>query len=165
MNRRLILIRHGHRDTSQRSDDNGLTEKGQRQAAHLLRFFDLRLAEDPELSKVALLSSPKKRCLETLAPIAERLKKFTDVRSELDEQRPGERMESVDARIHKFIQTWTAKGADWTIVGSHGDIIPMMAFHLLGCSIDVKKGSWLEIEWQGEQGHLINYIRNFKFFF
>ena len=165
MNRRLILLRHAHRDTSHRSEDNGLSEKGLRQAAHLLKFFEMRLANTPELAKATLLSSPKKRCLETLSPLAERIEKFVEVRSELDEQRPGERMESVDARIHKFVHQWTTKGPEWTILSSHGDVIPMLAFHLLGCSVDVKKASWLEIEWQAGQGHLINYIRSFKIFF
>jgi broad specificity phosphatase PhoE len=164
MNRLLVIIRHAHRDTTDRSRDNGLSDKGKKQALILLEYFERRAKDDDFLQNAQFLSSPKKRCIETLKPIADRLKVPIGTNADLEEQRKDERFDLVDRRARKFLSWWTNEGPEVLFISSHGDILPLLAFHMLGTSIDVKKGSWLEVESSGGQTHLLNYIRSFKYF-
>lgn len=64
-----ILIRHAHRDTADRAQDNGLSKKGREQAKRLRKYFEERFPEGE--GDLVLVTSPKKRCVETIEPIAE----------------------------------------------------------------------------------------------
>lgn len=148
MKKTLILIRHAHRDTSDRSRDNGLSEKGREQSRWLKRFFASRFEND-EINRVWLVSSPKKRCIETLAPIAFELKSQVDSHPDLDEQSHQETLEKFQQRIEHFLKDWIESPQELTVVCSHGDWLPIAVQDLLGCSLDFKKSGWLEIEWDG----------------
>jgi broad specificity phosphatase PhoE len=97
--------------------------------------------------------------------LADLVGKTVETKTELDEHGANEKFAAVDLRVHRFLHWWTTDGDPLVIISSHGDIIPLMAYHLLGASLDVKKGSWLEIEWSSGQAHLLWFIRHFKDFF
>jgi broad specificity phosphatase PhoE len=85
--RKLIIVRHAHRDTSSgRERDNGLSERGREQAKAVSRYFRERFAKETAL----LLSSPKVRCIETLLPLSDRLDVEVQILDLLDEQNEGE---------------------------------------------------------------------------
>jgi broad specificity phosphatase PhoE len=163
MNKRLILLRHAHRDVSDRRIDNGLSDKGRKQAESLREFFQSRVKDDISLKNAVFFSSPKKRCLETIGPLAEFAKKDIVIRPELNEQHEDETVQDLDQRIHKFFYWWSSEGPLTTVMCSHGDILPLAAFHILGVSFEIKKGSWLELEWSGGRAHLLWFVRSFKF--
>src|SRR4051794_36350749 len=63
----LVIIRHAHRNKAFGAEaDNGLSAKGRRQARAAARFFKKRFKG----RKPNIFSSPKRRCRETLEPIA-----------------------------------------------------------------------------------------------
>lgn len=161
MKKTLVLIRHGHRDNSVRSRDNGLSEKGQEQARWLKKYFFRRFEERDGLW---LVSSPKVRCIETLEPIAKEGGFEVDCNPDLTEQSAGETLVKFETRIRRFLEEWAHSPQPLTLVSSHGDWLPLAARHLLGADFDFKKGSWLELEWDG-RGILRSYIPSFKLFF
>jgi broad specificity phosphatase PhoE len=138
----LVLIRHAHRDTTLRSRDNGLSEKGQKQARALARIFEERVAESA--SKIKLFSSPKKRCIETMQPIAVVDDLKIEINPLLDEQRDGENDTQFRARVGEFMSFVKKefKGDDeWVLVCSHGDWLPLV----LG-DVQISKGCWAQVE-------------------
>jgi broad specificity phosphatase PhoE len=66
IHKRIVFIRHAHRDTEIHSRDNGLSEKGKKQVRQVVRFSRSR-----ELENALFLTSPKIRCVETITPVAE----------------------------------------------------------------------------------------------
>src|SRR4051812_31670871 len=128
MTKTLVLIRHAHRDTGDRARDNGLSDKGKDQARWLKKYFTSRF-EHPE--GLWLVSSPKKRCLETLAPISSVGEYEIDVDPDLDEKAASETVEAFEQRIHRFLKEWTQTPQELTIVCSHGDWLPAAVVHLL----------------------------------
>lgn len=163
MIKQLILIRHAHRDTSDRSLDNGLSEKGQRQAKWIERFAESRFSpsEWKEL-KALVLTSPKRRCIETVGPLVETFGVDLVKRPELDEQKSSESFAEFSERIQKFLSWWVKDGPALAVACSHGDGLPLAIFHLLGNAVDMKKGSWLEMEWQDGRAQLRWYVPSFK---
>src|SRR5271170_829167 len=94
----LIVVRHAHRDKSEgRESDNGLSAKGRKQAAKILEHFK---KEYSGLQSLRILSSPKKRCVETVQSIAEVMKTKVHTSSLLDE---GPELED---RARKFLSDW-----------------------------------------------------------
>jgi len=160
----LVLIRHGHRDTSRRELDNGLSDKGKDQARWLKRFFSDRFGELTSPEGIWLVSSPKKRCQETLQPIAKALGRDLDIHPELDEQNPREPFMQLQGRVQDFIKEWRASQAQVTLVASHGDWLPIAAETLLGQSFDFKKGCWFEVQLEPLDGtiRLRWYVPSFK---
>lgn len=162
----MILVRHAHRDNSRRELDNGLTEKGRKQAQWIRKFALGRIkAEGWEKPRVSLYSSPKVRCVETLEPLAKSLEIKIQQTSDLIEMQNKESLEQMDQRIHHFFHEWNTKGSEVMIACSHGDWLPMAAYHLLGASIDFKKGSWVELEWNDGRAHLKWAVHSFKPFY
>jgi 8-oxo-dGTP diphosphatase len=134
----LVLVRHAHRDTSDREKDNGLTEKGRRQAKAVRRFFKERFGKETPL----LVSSPKKRCLETLEPLAER----RGLRIRVDEHLlEGSRLSE---RTAAFAAWWRERAPALVVACSHGDWIPAFLARALGAEIELKKGGWAELTWE-----------------
>jgi broad specificity phosphatase PhoE len=161
MSKTLVLIRHAHRDNSVRSKDNGLTDKGKNQARALKKYFASRFDRP---GGVWLVSSPKKRCLETLGPISTAGNYEIDVNPDLDEQTSGETIQKFEGRVHHFLKEWQRMPQELTLVCSHGDWLPLAVFHLLGVRCDFKKGAWLELEWDGS-AQLKWFIPTFKPFY
>jgi broad specificity phosphatase PhoE len=163
MIKQLILVRHAHRDTSDRNQDNGLSAKGLKQAKWLRRFaadrFDKKEWKD---LRGRVLSSPKRRCLESVAPISELFELPCETHNDLEEQKSGESFAQFNDRIHHFLDWWVKDGPSLVVACSHGDWLPLAIFHVLGTSIEMKKGSWLELEWENGRAQLRWYVPSFK---
>lgn len=131
----IFLVRHAHRDTSDPTADNGLSDKGRDQAKAVDRAYKKIFGKTPAL----LLSSPKRRCLETLAPLAKRLGAPI--------QRENGLLEGsyLEARVEEFLSWWKRKAPDLVVACSHGDWIPAFLHAALGVSLPVNKGSWVEL--------------------
>lgn len=139
----FVLVRHAHRDTdSGREKDNGLSSKGRDQAKE---FRDAMLGmalEQPAL----FLSSPKKRCVETLEPFAKKLTATVEIDKLLDEQSHGESYGALERRIELFI-AWVQKSETPLIVAcSHGDWIPLFVEKAARLARDFRKGEWAIFE-------------------
>jgi phosphohistidine phosphatase SixA len=133
----FVLLRHAHRDTSNRAADNGLSAKGKDQRRLLLEHFKSHFGKS---KKVVLFSSPKKRCVETIQPIAEYLKADVVLSDLLMEG--GARGELLK-RARRFFAT--PFKADIVVICSHGDWLPVALHELCGATADLKKGSWAEV--------------------
>lgn len=150
--KKLILVRHAHRDTDiGRGTDNGLSEKGIKQADRILKYFK----EWYEGESVQLLSSPKLRCQETLKPLASFLKQDLKVREELDEG--GQ----LYWKIKSFREFWQISKFDITVACTHGDWIPMAVEEYTGGRIFCKKGSLVELQEEVGQLHIVSLHQKF----
>lgn len=142
--RRLIIVRHAHRDTSQgRSLDNSLSKKGWEQAASVAKDLSSKLKG----KKFVLISSPKKRCRETLQELAVALDCKIKISRLLDER--DEDLETGSAfrkRIKKFVRWWENSKSSITVICSHGDWIPELTSMIQGEGLDLRKGEWVELE-------------------
>jgi broad specificity phosphatase PhoE len=170
MPKTLILIRHGHRDNSRRELDNGLSDKGREQARWVKTFFHRRFEAEDLSGGLWLVSSPKRRCRETLLPLAKSLEVAVDAHPGLDEQGADERgaregLQAFNERVHGFLDEWSRSPAGLTVLCSHGDWLPVAIFHLLGVRQEPKKGAWLELESDGGRAALKWCIPNFKYFY
>lgn len=148
--KKLILVRHAHRDTSDRELDNGLSEKGREQAKGLVVVFKNKISKD---GKIILFSSPKRRCIETLAPFSKKVDVKITVDPNLDEQKHTETAARFEKRLDSFLefisglQRKASRSEEVVIVAcSHGDWLPIAIQKLTGVAIDLKKGGVAEIE-------------------
>jgi len=148
--KRLILIRHAHRDTGNHILDNGLSDKGNKQVKLLLRFAHTR-----ELENAVYFTSPKKRCVETITPLAKEFGARVTIENALDE---GCSISQLDA----FIDHWKLYGAGLTVACSHGDVIPMLVEKLTGGMISIKKAGWCEIELVGRDCYLTWLVQKYE---
>jgi broad specificity phosphatase PhoE len=89
------------------------------------------------------LSSPKRRCVETVEPLAKATRTAVEVSDLLDEQ--SENDKAFLRRLEKFVVWWTQEPAPLIVACSHGDWIPLCLQRLTGVSTDLKKGGWAEI--------------------
>lgn len=165
MSKRLIFIRHAHRDTSVRQLDNGLTDKGREQAKAIKRYFMSRFDEDDVKGGLWLVSSPKIRCVETLLPLSKSVGRAVDIHPHLNEGEAGEGGRALEARIQNFLNEWKQSKVETTVACSHGDWLPIAVHQLLGIYLDPKKGSWFELEWESDRAELAAYIPSFKHFY
>ena len=134
---RLILVRHAHRDTSLgRERDNGLSGKGWRQAA----AFATWASESLPRESVALLSSPKRRCLETFDPLGRSVRVWPS----LGEQRARESDAAFRKRVARALRAALRQPVKAVLLCSHGDWLPVAADVLLGRPLDWRKGAWKE---------------------
>jgi broad specificity phosphatase PhoE len=154
--RLLILIRHAHRDTVDRAEDNGLSEKGRRQSIALARYYTKAFlseeSKDYKGEKPRIYSSPKKRCMETVAAIAREAGVRVEISQDLSEQRPEEDLASFKGRVEKFIEKWRDSKTPnrLTVVCSHGDWLPIALASATGARVELKKGSWAEVRVEGK---------------
>lgn len=141
----LIVVRHAHRDTSEgREHDNGLSEKGRKQAKEFKKFF---LDRYPDQTPV-IFASPSLRCRETVTPIAQKRGIRVRISRLLEEQRMGERPESDRAfqiRVRKFYDWWRKTSAELIVVCSHGDWIPVFLELTTEGARELAKGEWVEV--------------------
>lgn len=161
MEKCLILIRHAHRDLKDRGLDNGLSSKGAKQAARLQRYAS-RVFSESDVREADIVSSPKRRCLETVEPLAKELGLRVTPDKALLEQEKGESFAAFSERIHVALKKYLTSSAPLTILCGHGDWLPLATFHLLGLAVEMKKGSWMEVRWDGCQGELRSYIPCFR---
>lgn len=146
----LILLRHAHRDLSDRSMDNGLSEQGWVQAKAISEEYLSQWGTAPSL----LLSSKKLRCQETLEPLSEKIKTSVQIDPRLLEQEAGESYSEFYTRIEAFLLDWKNKGPTHVVACTHGDWLPVALEMLTGSAVDMKKGAWAEIRWDGQRTHL-----------
>lgn len=145
MKRILFVTRHAHRDTAHRYLDNGLSERGRIQAKALADYLTRHTKSiEPEV-----LSSPKLRCQETLAPFCEMHKLALDIDARLEEQRRDESHIDLEQRVREFISWWKNEGPACLVISSHGDWIPEFFRMLIERDAALDKGGVAEI-------HLIN---------
>ncbi|MDB5037027.1 MAG: hypothetical protein JWQ35_555 [Bacteriovoracaceae bacterium] len=137
----LIVVRHAHRDVIDPSEDNGLSEKGQKQAMAIKSFY----IKNFDSKEIKLFSSPKLRCQETLEPLSKYLNVKMEILDLLDEssQTKGGRIEE---RIMKFKTWWFKEAPPLMMICSHGDWIPTFFEQTLNQSTALKKGGWAELK-------------------
>ena len=147
--KRLIVIRHAHRNKPDGgAADNGLSKKGKRQALWAAEHFRKVRVVGPTW----VASSPKVRCVETVEEIAGIAKCRLKILKELDEQGPQESNKHFLERIKKFAAGWKESGPAYGVICSHGDWIPAFLEVIAHARVDLKKGGWLELEWEpGEE--------------
>lgn len=146
--RRLILIRHAHRDNSIRENDNGLSDIGKSQSVALAKRFTKQVGDE----LVTLESSPKLRCQETLAPLAAELAAEVTINSLLDEQLPQESRSVFEARIKDYLDSWIKSGSRLQIACSHGDWIPAALRSTTGLQLELGKSGWVILSHQPNKG-------------
>jgi broad specificity phosphatase PhoE len=151
----FVLLRHAHRDASEHDRNNGLSSKGLAQVADLLH--------DPVIRKVlegqrdmAFLSSPKKRCVQTIEPLASLAQVKLQISEDLDEQHSEESQSMFLKRVDSFYTEMERSTHLVMVVCSHGDWIPAFTARLdidgfaRGAQIDLRKGHYLALEYQGD---------------
>lgn len=139
--KKLLLIRHAHRDTSERDADNGLSVKGRRQAYEIGEHFKKHFAA----SRPLIIASPKLRCIETLNGIAAHTSSPIKTSPLLLEHQPKEPAEGLVQRAREFARWWLLEGPSLTVICSHGDFLPAVTETLTGARTEFKKGAWAEI--------------------
>src|SRR5262249_20090276 len=135
--------RHGHRNLDNREADNGLDAEGKKQARAVAKYFRKRYKKGP---KPVILSSPKKRCVETIAPLAEAIRAEIQISKLLTEQESSEDFDKMKGRVVRFLKEEVGERHAITILCSHGDWIPLAVEVLSGARVEAKKGSWIEID-------------------
>ena len=148
--KKLIFIRHAHREILERTADNGLSEKGRRQS----EIIKEQLVSKYGLQSCVLYSSPKLRCIETLRPLATYLKQDIQIHSALSEKHPHESESEFKMRIIKFLEEWKQSDIELTLACSHGDWLPFGVYHLTSTYADFEKGEWAEIIFDPNQSLL-----------
>jgi broad specificity phosphatase PhoE len=136
----LVFVRHGHRDKPTPDVDNGISPKGLTQVEDLLK--DFKKGRLPQ-SKI-FWSSPKKRCVETLGPVAKLAGAPLKVEKLLDEQSSTESTLEFNKRIMELIKKATETG-EVVYLCSHGDFIPQAIDFLTGKFVDVSKGQAIQV--------------------
>lgn len=139
--KKLIFIRHAHRDVFDRSSDNGLSEKGNRQSLLIKEQLSLKYS----LNQCVIYSSPKLRCIQTLTPLADSLNKEIHIHKLLNEKQSFESEPEFKKRIQTFLDEWKKSNNALTLACSHGDWLPFAVFQLTSTYADFEKGEWVEI--------------------
>jgi len=145
--RRLILLRHAHRDVTDRRLDNGLSEKGKEQASLLARYFQQALQG---MSDLKIESSPKKRCQETLEQTSRVVRTEMSVNLDLDECGQNENDTQFQGRVSEYLERWKKSKESNRLICSHGDWIPTAAALSLKISVDLRKAGWLVLSYSNE---------------
>jgi len=132
----LYLVRHAHRDVTDRSLDNGLSAKGRHQADEIAEWFiALKLPHS-----LRLFTSPKLRCRETLAPLAKAMTGRPGIIPALDEQHEDEAPTAFLERVRAWLEAWVASKDLAAIACSHGDWIPLAIALATGERVELSKG-------------------------
>ncbi len=132
-----MIVRHAHRfKNPSREADNGLSPKGIGQAEKIVTFFQKRFKS----GGVAIVSSPKMRCLETVQPLANLKRRRIKTLAILDEG--GD----LPKKAAEFLNWWKIQKTPRLVICSHGDWIPVFLKAAIGAEVDMKKGAWAELE-------------------
>jgi broad specificity phosphatase PhoE len=115
---RLALVRHAQRNLGMGSDDEGLSIQGRAQSEALARYF----TKDWSAVHPKVMSSPKRRCQQTAAPVAKALGLAVETLPALDECLANESSIDFEERVAKIIAQ--IRGGTWgdqVVVVSHSD--------------------------------------------
>jgi broad specificity phosphatase PhoE len=121
----IFLVRHAHAGSRTHWDGDDrlrpLSAKGRRQTEQVLA-----LLADQDIGPI--YSSPSRRCIETVEPVAQRVGRSVEIVDELDEGNPG-------AVAERFL---LAHAAENPVACSHGDVIPrvLQRLHAAGMRTD-----------------------------
>ena len=144
--KKLILVRHAHRNTKAgRMLDNGLSVKGKKQLSSIKKFILKKL----KVKKAVLYSSPKKRCIQTIKPLENKVKSKIIVLSSLNEGG------NLSKKIRNFLSRAKNCKSDTVIVSTHGDWIPYFIARKLKRDILIKKGGIAVLSFKAGQFSLI----------
>lgn len=153
--KRLYLVRHAHRDVAHRSLDNGLTEKGRRQAESIAIWLKKDLGQSSEgRPRPTALTSPKQRCRETLEPFSQQMGMVVSVDQGLTEQGERESAGEFAGRVRAWLQKWLEGPMEVSIACSHGDWIPLAIGLLSGERVELKKGGVAVLDFDPVTGTL-----------
>lgn len=134
--RTLVVIRHAHRNkTSDPETDNGLSKKGKQQAKRIQKYIIRAFAK----TKPLILSSPKKRCIETVQPLAKAYRLSVESSDLLDEAR------NLQCNVDTFLLAWKKNNSNLTFICSHGDWIQVFLKKVLSTDVALDKGGWAEL--------------------
>ncbi len=138
---RLLIVRHAHRDKPRGSlFDNGLSGKGKKQAKQLVKFYGTVLRK--KKNQVVFLSSPKKRAVETLMPLAKKLKKEIFPCEFINEgPKTFQDLEGIVSLINHYSSDKDMR----LVLCSHGDTIPWLTKLLIGTTFKLEKGGCVEL--------------------
>ena len=156
MKKKLILVRHAHRNVIDPADDNGLSEKGKKQADAICNYF---LKSFGKKSDPQLLSSPRTRCQETLAPLAKKLELESKILHLLDEGAQTKHG-PLEKRIEEFLAWWRDEAPAFVMACSHGDWIPVFFGMAIREDLNLKKSGWAELELKDGKMTLKNVIQS-----
>lgn len=151
---RIILMRHAHRDVTNRLEDNGLSEKGRIQAEKIREVLSPKLG--PEFK---FFSSPKKRCQETLQPIAQYFSQEPLSLPLLNERQSNEDSKSFDKRICE-LRNLITHSLEPGVYCSHGDLLPELMLKLTDLHVDFGKSGWAELRHTGDQWVVESFIES-----
>lgn len=152
--RTLILVRHAHRNKPAplgRKADNGLSKKGKAQARAILKRYRKNFGSQ----KPALISSPKLRCTETLLPISKYFQTHILTSASLEEHKAKESDRDYRERVLRMLGEWQKGKEPVAIICGHGDLFPVLLHELVGCPVELKKGGWIELQYDGTNYHLV----------
>jgi broad specificity phosphatase PhoE len=159
--KRLIFIRHAHRDNARSEYDNGLSDKGLEQAQMIRDFFATRFETK---SNFAFYSSPKKRCLETLKPLADALGHKVLIHAGLNECEMNEDYSAFRLRLEKGLESFLEMKTEINFFCSHGDVLPFLIHKILGIGVEMKKGALIEIKQTQKNFELRWLVQSLKHF-
>jgi broad specificity phosphatase PhoE len=146
----LILVRHAHRSVEDRRADNGLSEKGKLQREILTEHIEQLLPKGP--MKVSLVSSPKKRCLETLEKLASRLNLKIEIEKKLEEGALNR------SSLKDFLREMIQSPSDAVVACSHGDVIPSLLEIACGHPLELSKGSLVVLRITEDEEFLLEWL-------
>ena len=135
----LYVVRHAHRDISgEKEIDNGLSEKGLLQRKRLTKDLKKELGQ---VSDVHFVTSPKKRCRETIETLSG---KKAQVHKSLD-MAVSYSHEHYRRAINTFIQEWLHSEATTWVACVHGEWIEAFFERCTGEERSLKKGEWFRV--------------------
>jgi broad specificity phosphatase PhoE len=143
----LFIVRHAHRVVTDRSLDNGLSERGHKQAEAAALFIHNIIGPKP----VVIRSSPRLRCQQTLSPLAKMWAIETEVDPLLCEQEQHENDKTFLNRIEEAKARWIHHDPERLIICSHGDWIPEFCRRTFSQDISLDKGGVIEAKLVGEK--------------
>ncbi len=154
-NKLIIIIRHAHRSKKVGPDeDNGLSKKGFVQAKQIQNHFNRVFGKEVPV----IISSPKRRCIETVERIAIERGSEVICSSQLDEG--GD----LKKKTNLFIKQLSNMKAPLVVACSHGDIIPILIKGLIGVELILDKGAWAQFEYEEDDFNLRWIFQNFNFY-
>jgi broad specificity phosphatase PhoE len=134
-----IFLRHAHRETGWESD-NGLSEKGRAQGQRLRAYFE---ALGPRFRPDRIFSSPKIRCQETAAFVADDFNMEVEILPGLDEQQSFEDERAFRARLSQMLESAPQRA----VLCTHGDVLPLIArAYGARAGTDIAKGDLFIVE-------------------
>lgn len=142
----LIVVRHAHRNkTLGGADDDGLSVKGKAQVKKLLEHFKKKFGKP----SARFFSSPKKRCIQTIEPLARHCKSELEILPCLDESSTNA---GLQRKLDEFTQILASLylNEPLIVISSHGDWIPAFLEHVTDARIDLDKGGWVVLEKEGD---------------